>query len=918
MPRPTVRLFFGLALLWQLPVAAITRAASPEHPVVPGFERFYGDSDEQLAAGGRLLLGELGCTNCHQPSAELKQQLLLKQAPILDGVANRVRPEFFHKLLADPQRAKAGTTMPDLLGHLPADRRTELVQALTQFLESGGAAVDTVPSQASAKQGDDLFHKVGCIACHGSQREGAAQLSTSVPLGDLAGKYTIGSLADFLRNPLAVRRSGRMPALNLEEKEALDIAHYFLRDIDVPANLAYKLYEGGWDKLPNFDSMQPKQTGEAAGFDLGVAGRNNNFGLRFEGFLLIATAGSSPLFMGSGAGSRLYIDGRPVVEVDGLHPYEVRTGKQPLSAGVHPIRVDYFQGGGEWQLTVEYQGKGVARQPLSGAVFATAEAAKPRQQPTRELNPELVEKGRQAFATIGCASCHQLKEENQPAIKSTLKAPSLAELRSDRGCLADVPAAPAPHFRLSAKQRSALRAALAEVGKPAETDPKLTVNHALTTLNCYACHVRDKIGGVEEPRNSWFVSTIPEMGDEGRIPPALDFVGDKITQDYLKHVFNNGAKDRPYMLTRMPKFGQANVGNLVSAFAELDQAPPTELPTFEEPLYRVKADGRHMVGSKAFSCIKCHTFGKYQATGIQSIDLTTMTRRLRPEWFQRYLYDPPAYRPGTRMPSPWPKGKPSFLRDILGGDSNKQIHAVWLYLADGPKARLPEGLTQQTIELVAEDEPVLYRNFIEGAGARAIGVGYPERANLAFDADGLRLAMIWHGAFIDASRHWSGRGQGFQGPLGDHVLPPPPGVPFAKLDSSAAAWPGASAAEQGYRFRGYRLDDKRRPIFLYSWDDVAVSDGFEPLPGEPDPMLRRTLTLTTTKPVEDAWFRAAMAGKIEPQSDGWYLIDGAWRMRIESSSKQTPTVRQQGGQAELLVPVSFADGKATIVQQFAW
>src|SRR5690606_9537014 len=97
--------------------------------------------------------------------------------------------------------------------------------------------------------------------------------------------------------------------------------------------------------------------------------------------------------------------------------------------------------------------------------------------------------------------------------------------------------------------------------------------------------------------------------------------------------------------------------------------------------------------------------------------------------------------------------------------------------------------------------------FIEGAGPRAIGVGYPEKVNLAFDANQLRLALIWQGAFIDASRHWIDRGVGFQPPLGDNVLKLPDGVPLAALTDEAAPWPAQPAKELGYRFLG-RL---RRP-----------------------------------------------------------------------------------------------------------
>ena len=95
------------------------------------------------------------------------------------------------------------------------------------------------------------------------------------------------------------------------------------------------------------------------------------------------------------------------------------------------------------------------------------------------------------------------------------------------------------------------------------------------------------------------------------------------------------------------------------------------------------------------------------------------------------------------MPSAWPAFGKSLLPDILDGDSDKQIQAVWNYLRDGNRARPPAGLVVNTMELIPTDEAVIYRNFIQGAGARAIGVGYPEAINLAFDANDLRLALIW-------------------------------------------------------------------------------------------------------------------------------------------------------------------------------
>ena len=91
------------------------------------------------------------------------------------------------------------------------------------------------------------------------------------------------------------------------------------------------------------------------------------------------------------------------------------------------------------------------------------------------------------------------------------------------------------------------------------------------------------------------------------------------------------------------------------------------------------------------------------------------------------------------------------------------------------------GSPPSGMPLVAEKEARIYRNFIEGAGPRAIGVGYPGGLNLAYDANNMRIALLWRGEYIDAARHWNGRGQGFQPPLAEEVSKGAPGVPFAAL-----------------------------------------------------------------------------------------------------------------------------------------
>lgn len=889
------------------------------HPVVAGFERFFAAAKADASEGGWLLLSELNCLSCHRPQDEKALNVSLRKAPILDGVASRVKPGFMKKFLSDPQAVKPGTTMPHLLAGMPPKDREEKVEQLVHFLATTGALRHERPEKKIFETGRQLYHRVGCVACHGTRDakgDPDKLLPTSIPLGDLKSKYTIPGLAAFLDNPHQVRPSGRMPGL-LKGKESREVAQYLLQGIPSdapPANMKFAYYEGSWSKLPDFAKLKPLARGEASGFDLTVARRGNDFALTFEGFLLIPRDGDYQFFLTSDDGSRLLIDGKQAAENDGVHPPSTTSGRTKLKQGTYPLFAAVFNAGGGVELNVEIEGPGLGRQPISPLVFLTPQGNPQQKSPPDKsdddiaVNPALVAKGRELFATIGCANCHQLGSEQ----KARLAALPFEKLKPLVGCLAEKPVTGVPQFSLSGRQRSALAKAIS----PGQREPQGNgIDRTLVTFNCYACHDRDKKGGREETWNAFFTTTQPEMGDEGRIPPTLTGVGAKMTDVYLKKIMAEGSQDRPYMHTRMPRFGEANAGHLVTAFAAADKAEPTPKPGFKISQAKVKAAGRHMVGGLALGCVKCHTFAGKKAEGVQGIDMTLLTQRLQRDWFYRYLLDPQKVRPGTRMPTAWPMGQ-STLANVLDGDAPQQIEAIWMYLSDGAKASLPVGLGQHFIALVPDKEAIIYRNFVEGAGSRAIAVGYPEKAHLAFDANDFRLALIWHGAFIDAARHWTDRGAGYQPPLGDGIIQLPKGVSFAILESDKSAWPTKPARELGFQFLGYRLTPDQRPTFRYSMNGITIEDFPTAVEGKTGPAIRRQITLTASESVKNLWFRAAQASKIEPAADGWYVINNEWRTRLEAGAP--PVIREIGGQKELLVPVHFDKNRARIMQELTW
>ena len=784
----------------------------------------------------------------------------------------------------------------------------------------------------AGKRGEELFHKIGCVACHAPRTEGAAAVSNPVPLGDLSAKYTNASLLEFLSDPLKVRPSGRMPALNLKAEEARDLAAYFVpfgsatKEYQQKVNLKFTVYAESFQKIPDFGKLTPAATGNAAGFDVSASQKTGEFGMRFEGFIHIPRDGEYRFYTGSDDGSRLLIDGQLVVNNDGIHSMSWADGHATLKTGPHAIVVEFIQGGGQAELEVEFDGPGIERQPVSNYISLERDKPTAASQAAPQgfvFDVAQAEKGRALFAKLGCASCHQLKQ-GQQNIASTLQARPLAEAQG-RSRLSERGAVRRPSA-LRAQRPPARNAHRGAGGGGQARCPrgcaKNSIHRTLAAFNCVACHVRDGLGGVEEARNDYFLSTQKEMGDEGRLPPSLNGVGDKLQFEYLRHIFNNGGEDRPYMITRMPKFGQQNLDSLAQQLQKEDLKKSDQPPVrIVGQVSRIKSDARQLVGEKGLACIKCHDFGNHSSTGVRAINLLKMTQRLRPDWFERYLLDPQAYRPGTRMPAPWPNGQ-TFFKKVLDGDSRKQITAIWFYLADGGRAAVPAGLTASAMQIVAEKEPVIYRNFIEGAGPRAIGVGYPEHANLAFDAENLRLALIWHGAFIDASRHWTGRGEGYQPPAGDHVVALSKLSPLAVLPDPQATWPVTPAREQGYQFEGYRLSKERRPTFLYRFQNVEVEDTPVPVAAsssQGEPSLKRTLAFKAPAAVGNLWLLVGAAPKIEPAADGWYQVDGEWKLRAASSDPEAkPVLRSSGNQTELLFPVKAGPNRVTITEEFEW
>ncbi len=950
-----------------MPAHANPADAASRPPVVAAFERFGRAAADEAGTveAGLVLVGELGCTNCHATEPAAAAHLLPKQGPNLEQVAARLDPGWIISYLQDPRAAQPGTTMPHLLAARdPADRE-RTATAIGHYLASQGS-VDPQPFRdhggGSAAEGAALHDRIGCAACHGPARQPEAALPDQRPLENLAAKWRPHGLDAFLRDPLAVRPAGRMPALVLSDDERRHLVTWLAGSVPAQGTLHDVVaFEGrAWhaatDTLAHFDFVAaPAKTGRVSGLDVvALAGRNENIIVRLDGFLHVPDAGVHRFLLGSDDGGRLFIADKLVVDNDGNHGHTDRQGEIDLPVGVHPIRIDYFQGSGGASLDAQVARPDGLRLPLvavvtpaaDGAPYLDTEAGRAIVKPAFAADADRVAEGRAAFAAQGCVNCHRLADPTQAGaalVASALRARPLAALAAlDAGCLsAGQPLRGVPHYGLDAAQRQALAAAIRWLAAPAPAPRERSIDRSLLTFNCLACHVRDGRGGTllavpttdedgepvtkDERRDQLFTVIDKELGDEGRLPPTLTNVGDKLNPAFLRTVLVEGGNDRRlYMNTRMPTWHAAAAEPLAALLAE-DARTTMPVPALEGHSGQDVLDaGRLLAGSKALGCIKCHSFAGDRGQSMGLVAMTRMPVRLRHEWFLAYVADPQQFRPGTRMPAAWPAGK-TFYPDVLDGSAAGQIEAVWRYLS-APGARAPLGASAMPLEVVPDERPVIYRNFIENAGPRAIGVGYPEAVNIAWDAEALRLALVWRNAFIDASRHWSGRGEGWQPPLGDGVFAPDAAPAVEALSVIDAPWPAPPARSRGARFKGYSLDASGRPTFAWSMAGLEVKETVVPVvvprgaagaKGTDTTHVRRTIRLAG-KPAEGVVvFRAARAAKLADAGDGWTRVDGVWKVRVGGAG---PVVRHEhDGRTELRYAVPWSSqGTAEIVEELAW
>ncbi|MEC8691699.1 MAG: PA14 domain-containing protein, partial [Verrucomicrobiota bacterium] len=135
---------------------------------------------------------------------------------------------------------------------------------------------------------------------------------------------------------------------------------------ELTPGINYSVYNGQWDKLPDFNELTSSNEGVSEEISADLAGNelNDHYGLMFEGYLKINEEGLYTFSLSSDDGSQFIIGDEMLINNDGLHSFVSVEGRTRLKKGFFPIKILYFENSGDQRLELKYKGPGIKMQPI--------------------------------------------------------------------------------------------------------------------------------------------------------------------------------------------------------------------------------------------------------------------------------------------------------------------------------------------------------------------------------------------------------------------------------------------------------------------------------------------------------------------------------------------------------------------------
>lgn len=188
--------------------------------------------------------------------------------------------------------------------------------------------------------------------------------------------------------PLVIQGDhGPVALRNIQYKRHFDEPKVALTD------LTYQYYEaeGPITMIPDFDTMTVTKEGTTDSLVYQkLADRSERIAFQFHGKVQIPKAGDYLFTVFSDDGSRLSINGDMLLDNDGTHGYDPKSGLIHLEEGSHDFHLAYFNNDGGQGLGVFYEGPDMKRQVLLGRTSTSTQRERPQITVVPDDGPEMV------------------------------------------------------------------------------------------------------------------------------------------------------------------------------------------------------------------------------------------------------------------------------------------------------------------------------------------------------------------------------------------------------------------------------------------------------------------------------------------------------------------------------------------------
>lgn len=246
-------------------------------------------------------------------------------------------------------------------------------------IDVGDGAFDAIATVFVVEvKGEPVVHRAPRLVADGEQFVHAIDVAVADPTpGAVVRATTDGSDPDtgspIVTGPLRLEATTTVRARSfLGERQSPIAARTFTKVVPMPAvemdpakiGLYIERHPGDWQRIPDDLDARPPDGARSYGAVALPPGVGERVLLRYRGWLRVPADDVYRFVLTSDDGSRLWLDGRLVVDNDGLHGPVERRGEIALARGMHAIEVVWFNRTGGAELGLSWARPGEPFSPL--------------------------------------------------------------------------------------------------------------------------------------------------------------------------------------------------------------------------------------------------------------------------------------------------------------------------------------------------------------------------------------------------------------------------------------------------------------------------------------------------------------------------------------------------------------------------